>query len=170
MKLTKWFLMGFLVLGISGSEVFGQANVYKLHSLFIYNFTKHIQWQETGGSFTIGVYGNDIAMNVLKENLENKKVWNQAINIVKVSSESDVTNCHMVYAPKSNRNKIISLIESANASNKLFVTEDDLIDFGAQISFFLKEDRLNFKISKNKCEQNGLKVSSALLTLGTQID
>ena len=44
------------------------------------------------------------------------------------------------------------------------------MEFGAEISFFLKEDRLNFKISKSKCEANGLKVSSALLTLGTNVD
>lgn len=162
------FLLVFAFLSVSNSN--GQANIYKLHSLFIYNFTKHIQWQQSSGSFTIGVYGSDIAMTVLKENLGTKKVWDQPINFVKVSSAADVSNCHLIYAPKSNKGKIISLIEEGNASNKLFVTEDDLIEFGAQISFFLKGDRLNFKISKNKCEQSGLKVSSALLTLGTSAD
>lgn len=170
MQLTKHILLYLIFVAISVTTSSAQTNIYKLHSLFIYNFTKHIQWQQSSGAFTIGVYGSDIAMNVLKENLGTKKVWNEPINFIKVNSEADVSNCHLIYAPKSNKNKIISLIEAGNASNRLFVTEDDLIDFGAQISFFLKEDRLNFKISKNKCEQNGLKVSSALLTLGTSAD
>ncbi len=147
-----------------------QSNVYKLHSLFIYNFTKHIQWKQGSGSFTIGVYGSDIAYNVLKENLGSKRVWNQPINLVKLSDGGNAANCHLIYAPKSNKSKTISLIESLDVNNKLVVTEDDLIGFGAQISFFLKENRLNFKISKSKCESSGLKVSSALLTLGTVVD
>ncbi len=147
-----------------------QSNVYKLHSLFIYNFTKHIQWQQGSGAFTIGVYGSDIAYDVLEESLKNKRVWNQEINLIKINDGSNASNCHLIYAPKSNKNKIISLIEGSDKKNKLFVTEDDMLEFGAQISFFLKENRLNFKISKNQCEANGLKVSSALLSLGTQVD
>jgi len=151
-------------------NVQAQSNIYKLHSLFIYNFTKHIQWPQDGGSFTIGVYGSDIALNSLKSSLGTKKVWNQPINFVKIESAGDAASCHLIYAPKSNRSKIVSLIEDSQKSSKLFVTEDDLIDSGANISFMLKGNRLNFKISKDKCEANGLKVSSSLLSLGTVVD
>ena len=154
-------------MGIQGNA---QSNIYKLHSLFIYNFTKHIQWQQGAGNFTIGVYGSDIAYQVLEENLSSKRVWSQPINLVKLSDNSSTANCHLIYAPKSNKNKIISLIEATDPNNKLIVTEEDMVEFGAQISFFLKEDRLNFKISKDKCESSGLKVSSALLTLGTVVE
>jgi hypothetical protein len=35
------------------------TNLYKMHSLFLYNFTKHIQWSNAEGEvFTIGVYNN----------------------------------------------------------------------------------------------------------------
>ena len=152
------------------SHTMAQSNVYKLHSLFIYNFTKHIQWQQGTGSFTIGIYGSDIAYKVMEENLANKRVWSQPINLVMLSGNSNTANCHLIYAPKSNKNKIISLIESVDPKNKLIVTEEDMLEFGAQISFYLKESRLNFMISKDKCEANGLKVSSALLTLGTIVD
>ena len=152
------------------SHTMAQSNVYKLHSLFIYNFTKHIQWQQGTGSFTIGIYGSDIAYKVMEENLANKRVWSQPINLVMLSDNSNTANCHLIYAPKSNKNKIISLIESVDPKNKLIVTEEDMLEFGAQISFYLKESRLNFMISKDKCEANGLKVSSALLTLGTIVD
>lgn len=170
MQVMKHIIAFFLFAAISISNSNAQANLYKLHSLFIYNFTKHIQWQQTSGNFTIGVYGSDIAFDVIKENLGTKRVWSNTINVIKVNSGTEAANCQLIYAPKSNRNKIISLIESVNLTNKLFVTEDDLIEFGAQICFFLKGNRLNFKISENRCKQNGLKVSSALLSLGTSVD
>ena len=164
-----YFLIFIGILFLS-TQSYAQTNIYKLHSLFIYNFTKHIQWHQGAGSFTIGVYGNDIAYKVLEENLSAKRVWNLPISLVKLSDGSNASNCHIIYAPKSNKNKIISFIESVDNKNKLIITEEDMMEFGAEISFFLKEDRLNFKISKSKCEANGLKVSSALLTLGTNVD
>lgn len=166
----KRYALLFILFTIFTGEISAQSNLYKLHSLFIYNFTKHIQWQQTSGAFTIGVYGSDIAYQVLKENLGAKRVWNQPINLVKLEDGSSISNCQLVYAPKSNKAKIISLIETANKTNTLIVTEEEMFEFGAQICFYLKENRLNFKISKSKCEAHGLKVSSALLTLGTQVD
>lgn len=168
--MKKLYFLIFITLIFFGSQGFAQSNVYKLHSLFIYNFTKHIQWHQGAGSFTIGVYGSDIAYKVIEENLAAKRVWSQPINLVKLTDGSSTANCHIIYAPKSNKNKIISLIEATDNKNKLIVTEEDMMEFGAQISFYLKENRLNFKISKNRCEANGLKVSSALLTLGTLVD
>lgn len=165
----RYFLVIAFMFGLS-FNIQAQSNLYKLHSLFIYNFTKHIQWSEQAGAFTIGVYGSDNALNTLKSSLGSKKVWDQPIKFVKVNSAADVASCQLVYAPKSNKNEIVSLIEDSQKSDKLFVTEDDLIDLGANISFTLKGDRLNFKISKNKCEANGLKVSSSLLSLGTVVE
>lgn len=168
--MARIFLSVIIFIGVSfGASA--QSNIYKLHSLFIYNFTKHIQWAQESGAFTIGVYGSTTAYNVLKENLGDKRVWGQPLNLIEINDASEASKCQLIYAPKSNKNKIISLLESMDMKNKLFVTEDDdLIEFGAQISFFLKANRLNFKIDKSKLESNGLKVSSALLSLGTPVE
>jgi hypothetical protein len=53
--------------------------------------------------------------------------------------------------------------------NILIVTEEDLIAEGASISFEMKNSKLNFIINKKKTEESGLKVSSALLSMGTVI-
>lgn len=49
---------------LNHQSAYAQSNVYELHSLFIYNFTKHIQWNNIGDNFTIGVFGSQ---NALKE-------------------------------------------------------------------------------------------------------
>ena len=56
-----------------------------------------------------------------------------------------------------------------NPSNTLLVTEDDLINQGAAISFVLINSKLKFKINKIKVEQAGLKVSSTLLAVGIAV-
>lgn len=147
-----------------------QSNFYKLHSLFIYNFVKNTQWQNVGNKFLIGVYGSDNAMKILKGNLAGKKAGSKDIEIVKVNSPADANNCQVVYAPKSNKTKIINLIESSNSTGKLFVTEDDLTSEGASISFIIQNSKLKFKINKNNVDSSGLKISGSLLSLGIVVN
>jgi hypothetical protein len=71
--------------------------------------------------------------------------------------------------PKSNKKKIVDLLTAANVSNTLVVTEDDMMDDGAAISFVFEHAKMNFKISKAKIEQSGLKVSSSLLSMGITV-
>ena len=167
---TVSLLMAMLFFIFTENQAFAQESIYKLHSLFIYNFTKHVQWENVTGDFTIGVFGNDIALKVLKENLTNKKFGDKNIRIIPIAGLGDVKVCQMVYAPKSNQSKIIDLISQGNFDNTLVVTEDDLIKNGADISFFISGTRLNFKISKKNIEAKGLKVSSSLLSLGQVVD
>lgn len=157
------------VFGISGA--FSQeSNVYKIQSLFLYNFTKHVKWENSEGStFTIGIYGNTLVYNEIKANLGNKLVWGKKVNIIQISTPDEMSKCHIAYMPKSNRKKVVDLISEASASNMLIVTEDDLMSDGAAISFVFLDQKMNFKISKDKIEQSGMKVSSSLLSIGIPV-
>jgi hypothetical protein len=160
-----------LMLAIGFSEAFSQAsNLYRIQSLFLYNFTKHVKWEQSSGErFTIGIYGSTIAFNEIKQNLESKKVWGQDINIVEINSPSDANNCHIAYITKSNKRKATDLIDAANLQNTLIVTEDDMVEDGAAISFVFVQSKMNFKISKTKIEQAGLKVSNSLVSIGIPV-
>lgn len=164
-------LVVFLILQSTGVNfASAQTNFYKLHSLFIYNFIKNIQWQSVGDKFVIGVYGSDNAMKVLKENLAGKRMGSKDIEIIKVNTPSDADRCQVVYTPKSNKTKILNLIESSNHNGKIFVTEDDLTTNGASISFIIQNSKLRFKINKGNIDASGLKISSSLLSLGIVVN
>jgi hypothetical protein len=129
-----------------------------------------VKWEENAGeTFTIGIYGNSLAFNEIKENLETKTVWGKKVNIIEISSASDFNNCHIAYIPKSNKKKIIDLISEANQKNTLIVTEDDMVEDGAAISFVFVQSKMNFKISREKIEEAGLKVSNSLISIGIPV-
>lgn len=166
-----WIIVGaVLVCGVSSSIVKAQTNIYKLHSLFMYNFTKHVQWQGVGDSFTVGVFGSDLALKEVKENFNGKKFSGKDIHVISIAGTGDVNTCQMVYFPKSNKNKILDLFEAAKKNNILFVSEDNLIGDGFPISFKITGEKLGFIVSKKNLDSSGLKMSSALLSLAEVVD
>ncbi len=170
-KLKIIAIVAFLMIAIGITEAFSQGNnLYRMQSLFLYNFTKHVKWEEGKGErFTIGIYGNSAVFEEIKENLESKKVWGQDINIIEINSANEFSNCHIAYITKSNKKKAADLIDSADLHNTLVVTEDDMVDEGAAISFVFVQSKMNFKISKSKIEQAGLKVSNSLVSIGIPV-
>lgn len=168
----KYFLI-VLIFSVS-SFIFQQAqaqtNIYRLHALFLYNFTKHVQWSEVGDQFTVGVFGNPLALQEIKKSFTGKKFAGKDIRVINVAGLGDVKVSDLVYVPKSNKSKALNIFEDSDNTNTLFVSEDDYIQYGYPISFFVKGDKLGFKISKNSIESVGLKVSSSLLSLGTVVD
>ena len=170
-KLKVLGAIAFIMIVIGISEAFSQAtSLYRMQSLFLYNFTKHVKWEDNNsGTFTIGIYGNGSAMAEIKKNLGSKLVWGKNINIIEIKSASEASNCHIAYIPKSNKKKAVELIGAVNPQNTLVVTEDDLMGDGAAISFVFVQQKMNFKISKEKIEQSGLKVSSSLISIGIPV-
>jgi hypothetical protein len=168
----KAMLIGAFIIAFFGmSEVFSQvSNVYKVQSLFLYNFSKHVKWENSGNeTYTIGVFGNTTAFEEIKKNLGNKMIWGNNIKVIEINSTEDLSNCHMAYIPKNNKKKILAFIGDAELANTLLVTEDDMMNDGAAISFVFEQSKMKFKISKSKIEAVGLKVSSTLMSIGIPV-
>ncbi len=165
LKVLMIFLLLLGMLGVREASA-QEMSVYKLHSLFLYNFTKHVKWENEVAPFTIGVYGSTSAFNALKENLSAKTQWGLPIKLVQVNSPVDANQCHLMYFPKSNKKSIIDFIAQINSKNTLMVTEEDMTAEGAAISFIYQDSKMTFKIDKGRLEASGLKVSNSLLSIG----
>ncbi len=159
----------FAAVVLTPDQVSAQTNIYKLHSLFMYNFVKNIKWDNIGDEFVIGVYNNNTVLKEVAANFENKSISGKKFNVRAISSSAEAGSCQIVYIPKTNKNKATELIKEINTPQILVVTEEDLVAEGASISFELIDSKLNFKINKNNAEEKGLKISSSLLALGTVI-
>jgi hypothetical protein len=169
-RLSIIVIIGALALNVTSfSASQAQSNVYKLHSLFVYNFVKNIKWEHVGEEFVIGVYNNATVMKEFNANFDSKNIGGKKFNIKQINSAAEASSCQIVYIPKTNRVKTTELISELSGPQILVVTEEDMVKEGASISFELVESKLNFKINKSNTEEKGLKVSSSLLALGTVI-
>jgi hypothetical protein len=150
---------------------YGQNEKFK--ALFIYNYTKYIEWPKAmrSGDFVIGVYGNSPLTSELQLLASKQKVGSQAIIIKTFSTLSGITKCHILYIPSSKSSSIGDILTTVGKANTLVVTDrEGLVHQGSGINFVTDGAKLNYEISKTNIEKQGLTVSNSLLTLGKQVN
>lgn len=165
------FLLIFISLFfINKSVIHAQDDKFK--SIFIYNFTKLIEWpaDKQSAEFIITVYGNSGITSELKALAAKMKVNNKPIVIKQVTGLSPVPVTHILYICKDKTTDLSA--NSSNMINKniLIITEKpSACNAGSAINFVSNAGNLGFEINPANVEKAGLKVSSQLLSLGTVI-
>ena len=163
----KKLLVGFIIASMAfTTTVSAQTSITKVQSLYIYNFIKNIQWQNVTDKYVIGVYANDATVKEITGVLGIRKFNGKSIEVKKISSASQASNCHIVFVSASNGANIKKIKESANLKNTLVVSEKGHINNGASIAFVLENSKLKFKINETVCNASGLQVSKTLMSLG----
>ena len=149
-------------------EAFGQNEKFK--ALFIYNFTKYIEWPSKGSQhFVIMVLGDSPIVNELNTIAQVKKVGSSAISVKKVQSVGEVTDCQIVYVSNSKSRLAPDVIARLQGKNVLVITDELIGKSGFGINFVVKDGKQAFEVSKGSIENNGLKINSGLLALGISV-
>ncbi len=162
-KLSALFVLVALVFS---SNVYAQTSITKIQSLYIYNFIKNIQWQNVSDGYVIGVMANTDVVAEINDILSVRKFNNKSIQVKKISSASQASNCHIVFVSTKYASQVKKIKEGANLKNTLVVSERGQINNGASIAFVLENSKLKFKINESACTASGLQVSKSLISLG----
>lgn len=137
----------------------------KFHSVFIYNFTKYIEWPSnyTNGEFIIGVLGNsDITAN-LEQMANIKTVGNQKMVVKVFNSVDEIGKCNMLFIPINQSDQIDNVKSRLLNSATLIISEKNgLGKRGSGINFIVENGRWRFELNRSVVENQNLKVSSEL--------
>lgn len=150
-----------------------KAQNEKFKALFLYNFIKNVEWPASykQGDIIIGVFGNNPIIKELETITSTQKSGNQSMKVKLISNLEEVTDCHLIYVSPSKGSSVANLMTKVNGNSTLVVSDTrNGIQQGSAINFLVDGDKLKFEISKSHIEQKGLKVSTALLTLGIQVN
>jgi hypothetical protein len=151
----------------SFSSVQAQSD-YRFHSVFMYNFTKYIQWPSSAqsGDFVIGVIGNCPIQGELEKMATNKTVGSQKIVVKKFKNVSELSNCQMLFIPSADSRDFEAALEKLRGKSTLILTEKDgLGQKGSGINFVLIDGKWRFELNENATGSAGLKVSKELSKL-----
>jgi hypothetical protein len=166
------FLFSLLVsICLFGSPPSLKAQDERFKAIFIYNFTKYINWPVTQGDFIINVLGNDGIIKEIGAIAAKKTVGSSKIDIVQVLSPAEINNCQILFITSSKMDLLSEVIPIAKRNNILVVTEKtNACKGGSCINFLSRDGKLTFEISKINIETCGLQVSVDLLKLGILVD
>lgn len=145
---------------------------YVYYQMFMYNFTKYIQWPSDAqsGDFIVGVLGESAIIPSLEKMSSQKKVNGRSIVVKKFSSINDVQACHMLFIPEGNSGVFEEVMRKTNGSYTLLITEKSgLGKAGSAINFVVKSGKLKFELNKAATTQANLKVSGDLAKLAILI-
>ena len=133
---------------------------YDKKSLFIYNFTKHIEWpiEYNGTEFIIGVASDEKVLKQLQEFMLEKKVSGKKIIVEKYKKGKKY---NLVFVAAS-ENGNFQAIKNANQKNKTLIVSDDNLS-GCHISFIIDQDKIRYIVDKIGIEKTGLKVGQELM-------
>jgi hypothetical protein len=166
----KRFLL--VVIFSAFSFINGVAQNYKMHTVFIFSFTRYIQWPEAynGGDFEILILGDSPIVDELRAMAQVKKVGDRVIKITKINTPSEIRKCNILFIPLTKSGQIAEILGKVTSQSILVVTEEPGLGAkGSNVNFITKDGKLAFELNQNAAVKQGLKVSNELSRLAILI-
>ena len=150
-----------------------KAQDEKFKALFMYNFTKYLEWptSKQSGDFVIGVYGNSPIINELNIIAQKRKVGAQQIIVKKITESVQFESCNIIYVPANRSAKINEIQQYCNGKGVVLITDKPgMAKTHSGINYVKVNGKQNFEINKRHLETQGIKINSVLLSLGILVD
>jgi hypothetical protein len=161
MKKTLSFLSALFLF----SNAFMQTSIPKAQTLFIYNFSRLIEWPPgyRTGNFVIGILGTSEVADELETYTAGKKVGTQTIEIARYKLPAEIKNCHILFVPFARSKQIAEIMAAVAGKSTLIITEKSgALDMGSAINFIILDDRLKFELKADNATRYGIKFSAKL--------
>lgn len=172
-KIQRILAFGIVCLFLMGSSALrAQSLDYRFQTVFIYNFTKYLQWnQNIGSSFKIGVIGESEITPELMKMAATRKVGDKSIVVKVYGDVGQIDDCQIIYVPKGQSGKIGEVMSKAQSQGSLVVTETPgLAQKGSNINFVKQGGKWVFELNRTTTKAVGIKVSSQLEKLAILVN
>jgi hypothetical protein len=146
---------------------------YPIKAAFLYSFTLFVEWPAeatSGGSFIIGVVGDDAFADVLAETVRTKTVHGSRVEVRRLTVVDDLRSCRLVFvsAGADRRNTVP---RRARGAPILTVGETaDFLQDGGVIRFLIENAQLRFQLNVNAATDARLTISSRLRAIAAPND
>ncbi|MGK7395586.1 MAG: YfiR family protein [Candidatus Cyclobacteriaceae bacterium M3_2C_046] len=162
--LVALWLLSFFALPVNGINL---DKDYKFHSVFVYNFTKYIQWPVSTSETRIAILsGGKSIMESFNKMAELKSSATQKFIIQNISSVNDAYDCHILFVPEDQSDQLEAIAAKLADKPVLIITEESgIIKKGSCINFITVDGKLNIELNREAVDKAGLKVSGQLLAL-----
>lgn len=149
-----------------------QAQSYKLHSVYVYGFTRHVIWPDeyNQGDFEILVLGDSPITDELRQVAQAKKVGDRSIKITRINSVAEIRKCNILFIPAAHSAQLADVMGKVGIQPVLVITEEPgLGTKGSHINFIMKDGKLAFELNQAAASKHNLKISNTLTSMAILI-
>jgi YfiR/HmsC-like len=167
--LSLWIALTPLCMGFAQS-----TNPSQLEAAYIYDFAKFVEWparQAAGSdSLLICIYGKDQVGDALERNVAGKIIRGKSIVVRSINTAEQAHACQVLYVGPEAGNHMMALLSNLREAPVLTVGDTPaFIGAGGTIGFAMESSQLHFVINVREARRAGLKISSRLLDLATEV-
>ncbi|HBF88501.1 MAG TPA: hypothetical protein DDX39_07660 [Bacteroidales bacterium] len=149
-----------------------QTSESNVKAVFIFNFTKYLEWTNNTKSktFDIVIFGKSDITAPLREIAGLKKAGEKKIRIIEIDNIDEIPPCNIMYVDPSQEKYLSNLLQTAKEKEILIISNKKGYGvLGVPINFVTIDGKVKFEININSIEEIGIKPSSQLLKLAILI-
>jgi hypothetical protein len=172
MKNTPRFLWVLLLLVAPPCS--GELSEVQVKSAYVFNFIKFVEWPaatvKPGDKIRLCVIGNEGLLTSLSA-LNGRKVGEYELHIPPRHSGNDgLGACHVLYIGEQEQRRFIQIIKSLDDTSTLTISDiPDFAERGGSIGLLNRGNRMLFEVNLATTRKAGLRLSSQMLNLATNI-
>ena len=173
------FCAGLILFSARSTEALAQKidniNEYQLKAVFIYNFSKFIEWPESAfadsnANFEVCVIGDNPFGDTLQA-LNNRSYKTHPLLVNYPQTIDEAKTCRILYVGDSkNSPQWKDLIKNIGDAPVLTVSSsEDAVQSGIGVGFIIKEGKIRWALNLNATRKAQLKVSAKLIEIAISI-
>lgn len=143
----------------------------RIEAAYLYKFGSYVTWPD--GSFAgadspivIGVAGADTLADDLSALVAGRDIGGRPVRVKRIQAQDPLGGIDILFVGTRSD----ALFAASRGLPILVVTDgEDGLQRGAAVSFVLVDDRVRFDVSLDAAQQNGLKLSSLLLSVAHNV-
>jgi hypothetical protein len=139
----------------------------------LYNFAKYVEWppeafDRPDSPLVLGIVGDDPFGQELERTLGDKSVGNRAFAFRRFKRAADIDRCHILFVPRSEEERVPSILERAKRWPILTVGEEEGFPLaGGMATILIAGERPKLEVNVEAAERTNLTIQSKLLRLAT---
>jgi len=159
----------------SSRAVANELSEYQVKAAFLMNFANFTEWPVHSfpdglAPVVVGVLGDDPFGHDLDRMVKGKSLSGHPMTVKRVDWRADLNAFHILFISASEQQRLPDILHKLESSSALTVSDiDGFCVAGGMIAFVVQNDHVRFEINAEIAQRRGLKVSSKLLSLATNL-
>lgn len=148
---------------------------YAVKAAYLYKFGPFVEWpvaafESATSAMNVCVVGYDPFGDVLDETMRGQRIGERPVAVLRLATVDRDSGCHILYAAGSDAQPVADILAAVSGAPVLTFTDAarDPREKGI-IHYVIHENRVRFEIDDQSAAENGLTISSKVLSLALSV-